>query len=179
MSRKSRQKKGRTLLDKLPPVGILVFLLVVGLGMGLIGFSAPWVSRPAAYEDTVPLSATLEQVRGDYKYHRGRGYDLDEIYLYFSDHDRLYISSKVATKSLLEKLEAYPAGTVFDLRLAPDSDSVLALSVDGAEVLSYETACRAVRVDNAFGFLLGLFALLISSYALWGLCMTWKYRRLT
>ena len=179
MSRKSRQKKGRALLDKLPSVGILVFFLVFGLGLGIMGCAAPWVSRPAAYEDTVPLSATLEQVKGDYKSRRGLRYKLDEIYLYFSDHDHLYISSKVATKSRLNKLTAYPAGTVLDLRLAPDGDSVLALSVDGTEVLSYEAACRAIRFDNALGLLLGLFALLfMAGYAIWGLCMTWKYRRL-
>lgn len=171
-------KKGRALLDKLPPVGILIFLLAVGLGIGALSISAPWTSRPVAYEDTIPCSATLERVEGDYKYRRKRGWDLDEIYLSFTDHDRLYISSKVATKTLLRKLKAYHAGTVVDMRLAPDGDSVLALSVDDAEVLSYEAACRAIRFDNALGFLLGLFGLFMAGYAIWELCMTWKYRRL-
>ena len=178
MSRKSRQKKGRSILAKLPPVGVLVFLLVVGLGMGPLSLSAPWTSRPVAYEDTIPLTATIERVTGDYEYHRRRGWDLDEIHLYFIDHDRLYISSKVSRESLLEKLEAYPAGTVFDMRLEPNGINVMTLSVDGVEILSYAAACRAIRTDNGLGFALGIFMLIMAGYAAWGLFMTWKYRRL-
>ena len=108
MSRKSRQKKGRSILAKLPPVGVLVFLLVVGLGMGPLSLSAPWTSRPVAYEDTIPLTATIERVTGDYEYHRRRGWDLDEIHLYFIDHDRLYISSKVSPNPCWRSLKPIP-----------------------------------------------------------------------
>lgn len=179
MSRKSRQKKGRSILSKLPPVWVLIFLLVVGLGMGALSVSAPWTSRPVAYEDTTALSATLTHIEGDYDYQRKRGWKLDDIYLYFSDHDRLCISSKVASESLQDKLAACPAGTVFDMRLEPNGTDVMSISVNGADVLSYEAACRAIHVNNAFGFLLGLFMLFMATCAAWGLYMTWKYRRLT
>ena len=179
MSRKSRQKKGRSLLAKLPPTGILIFLLIVGLGIGALSISAPWTSRPVAYEDTIPLSATLERVEGDYQYQRKRGWKLYEIYLYFTDHFRLYISSNVASESLLNKLEAYPTGTVFDMRVKPESNAVMSLAAEGVDVLSYETACRAIHLDNGLGFLLGLFMLFMATYAAWGLVMTRKYRKLT
>lgn len=179
MSRKSRQKKGRSILSKLPPVWVLIFLLIVGLGMGSLSISAPWTSRPVAYEDTTALSATLTRIEGDYDYQRKRGWKLDDIYLYFSDHDRLRISGIITSKSLLHELQSFPAGTVFDMRLEPNGIDVMALSVDGVDVLSYEAACRAIHVNNAFGFLLGLFMLFMATCAAWSLYMTWTYRRLT
>ena len=179
MSRKSRQKKGRSILSKLPPVWVLVFLLVVGLGVGALSVSAPWTSRPVAYEDTTALSATLTHIEGDYDYQRKRGWKLDDIYLYFSDHDRLCIPGIITSKSLLHELQSFSAGTVFDMRLEPNGTDVMSISVNGADVLSYEAACRAIHVNNAFGFLLGMCMLFMAIYAAWGLYMTWKYRRLT
>ena len=167
------------MLAKLPPVWVLLFLLTAGLGMGALSLSAPWTSRPAAYEDTLPLRASMAQAAGDYDYHRKRGWDLDEINLFFSDDAPLHISSKVASEPLLAKLKAYPAGTVLDMRLDPDSMSVMSLSVNGMDILTYEAACRAIHLDNGLGFLLGIFCLFMAGYAAWGLCMAWKYRKLT
>ena len=65
------------------------------------------------------------------------------------------------------------------MQLKPNGIDVMALSVDGVDVLSYEASCRAIHVNNAFGFLLGLFLLFMAAYATLGLINTWKYRRLT
>lgn len=187
MSRKSRQKKGRTLLQKLPPAGVCAALLVAGLWLGAIFTLMPWINRPIPLEDTVPMSVTMQRVEGDYDYRRGRHKDLDNIYIYYAGEgelyipgfDRLYISDVVAGETLLKKLKAYPAGTVFDVRLEPDSKSILTLSVDGTELLSYEQACRAINVNNRLDVIVGVFMLAVAGYAAWALFMTWKYRRLT
>lgn len=178
MSRKSRQKKGRTLLAKLPPVWILLPMLLIGLGGSILCMSMPWLHQPTPYEDTIPLSATMTQVEGEYGYHR-RHRQLNIIHLYFEDHDPLMFDSVLAHDSLLDKLEAYPAGTVFDMHLEPNGKDVMTLSVDGVDVFTYEAACRAIRVNNGLGAALGIFFLVAAVYAAWGLCMTWKYRRLT
>ena len=178
MSRKSRQKTGRTILSKLLPVWILIPMLVIGLGAGILCASQPWIARPTPYEDTIPLSATLTEVKGEYGYHR-RHRQLDIIHLSFEDHDPLMFDRVLAHDSLLEKLEAYPAGTIFDMRLEPNGIDVMTLSVDGVDVFTYEAACRAIRVNNALGVAMSVFFLVAAIYAAWSLYMTWKYRRLT
>ena len=178
MSRKSRQKKGRSILAKLPPVWILIPMLGIGLGMGILCISMPWLQQPTPYEDTIPLSATLTEVEGEYRARRKR-MELDKIYLYFEDHDPLMFDRILAHDALLEKIENYPAGTVFDMHLMPNGIDVMTLSVGGVDVFSYEAACRAIRVNSGFGIVWGVFCLMVASYAAWGLLMTWKYRRLT
>lgn len=177
MSRKSRQKKGRTLLAKLPPVWILLPMLLIGLGVGILCIAIPWITPPTPYEDTIPLSATMTQVEGEYGYHR-RHRQLNIIHIYFEDHTPLKFDNILANDSLLDKLEAYPAGTVFDMHLEPNGTDIMALAVDGVDVFPYEAACRAIRVNNSVGFGWGIFSLIAAVYAAWGLCMTWKYRRL-
>lgn len=178
MSRKSRQKKGRSLLAKLPPVWVLIPMLIIGLGMGILCVTMPWFTPPTPYEDTIPLSATMTEVEGEYRYHR-KHRELEDIYLYFEDHERLIIYDVIANETLLDKLEAYPAGTIFDMRLKPNGIDVMTLSVSSVDILSYEAACQAIRVNNIFGIAWGIFSLAVAGYAAWGLCMTWKYRRLT
>ena len=178
MSRKSRQKKGRNLLQKLPPVWVLIPLLIICLGMGILCVTMPWFAQPTPYEDTIPLSATMTEVEGEYGYHR-KHLRLDTIHLYFEDHAPLMFDNILAHESLLDKLEAYPAGTVFDMRLKPSGINVMTLSVNGVDVFTYEAACRAIRVNNTLGFAWGIFSLAAAACAAWGLCMTWKYRRLT
>lgn len=177
MSRKSRQKKGRTLLSKLLPVWVLIPMLLIGLGGSILCVSMPWLHQPTPYEDTIPLSATITEVKGEY--HHRKHHQLDAIHLYFEDHDPLRFDRILAHDALLEKLEAYPAGTIFDMRLEPNGIDVMTLSVDGVDVFTYEAACRAIRVNNALAIPLGIFFLVAAAYAAWSLCMTWKYHRLT
>ena len=178
MSRKSRQKKGLSILSKLPPVWMLILMLIFGLGVGGLCIAILWCSQPTPYEDTIPLSATMTKVEGEYGYHRRRQ-ELDIIHIYCEDHEPLMFDRVLTHDSLLDKLEAYPAGTVFDMRLEPNGIDVMTLSVDGVDVFSYEAACRAIQVNNALAIPLGIFFLVAAIYAAWSLCMTWKYRRLT
>ena len=186
MSRKSRQKKGQRLLQKVPPVGVCVFLLIAGLWIGTVCSLMPWINQPTPREDTVPMSVTMQKVEGEYKKRRHGGFKLRDIHIYCADEEeiyipdfeRLYISDVIASEPLLDKLEAYPAGTVFDVRLEPDSKSILALSVDGTDILTYEAACRAITVNNRLLIIVGVFMLVVAGYALWALIVTWRYRRL-
>lgn len=186
MSRKSRQKKGRTLLQKIPPVSVCVFLLIAGLWMGVIFSLMPWINQPALLEDTIPLSVTMQKVEGDYDYRRRQGYDLDEILIYYSDENLVYlpdmkslcIPSVLSSETLLDKLTAYPAGTLFDAHVEPDGRSIIALSVEGTEIIVYEDACRSIRTNNILFVPLGLFMLATAGYAIWALVIHRRYRRL-
>ena len=178
MSRKSRQKKGRTLLKKAFPTWLALPMLILSVSLGILGFLSTWISQPISLEDTLPVSATMTKVEATYDTHR-KHRELDDILIYFEDHERLIISDVIAHKTLLEKLKAYPAGTVFDMRLKPDSNSIMTLAVDGVDILSYEAACRAITVNNHFGIILGCIMLPIAAYAAWSLLICWKYRKLT
>ena len=67
MSRKSRQRKGRTLLQKVFPAWLAVPILIIALGMGILCGTIPWSGQPTPYEDTIPVSATVMEVEGDYR----------------------------------------------------------------------------------------------------------------
>ena len=183
MSRKSRQKGAQKKLSMaIPLTWLSILLLVGGLWIGILGFLSPLISQPVPLEDTIPISATMEKVEGDYTFRgktRKTGWQLDNIFITFEDHERLHIGGVIASEALLEKLEAYPAGTVFDMHVKPGSTGILTLSVDGTDVLSYEAACRAITANNGFGVLLGFIMLPIAGYAAWSLAVRWTYRRLT
>lgn len=172
MSRKSRQRRGRALLQKVLPPWLALPILISSLGLGIITFLSPWLSAPPSFEDTLPVSATLEKVEASYVRHH-----LHAIQLDFSNHDRLTISPKVTYKALLDKLKSYPTGTVFDMRL--NDSSILALSVNGEDVLTYEAACKAIAFDNQLGIPVGIFMFCMAGYSGYSLFIHWKYRRLT
>lgn len=178
MSRKSRQKGARNMLAHAIPFTWLAAVMLIGaLGLCIFGFLSPWISKPIPLADTIPVSATMTKVEATYDHRRIQ--ELDNILIHFEDHERLIISDVIAHETLLEKLEAYPAGTVFDMQVEPDGISIMTLSVDGVDVLSYEAACRAITANNYFGVILGIVMLPISAYAAWSLFIHWKYRRLT
>lgn len=182
MSRKSRQKGARNKLSHTIPFTWLAVVMLIGaLWLCIFGFLSPWISKPIPLEDTIPVSATMARVEGDYNFRgktQGTGWRLDNIYIYFEDHERLIISDVIAHETLLEKLEAYPAGTVFDMQVQPNGISIMTLSVDGVDVLSYEAACRAITANNYFGVILGVIMLPIAAYSAWSLVIHWRYRRL-
>ena len=172
MSRKSRQKKGRTLLKKALPQWLALPMLIFSLIMGTVGFLSPTLSAPSPAENLVPISAALEQAEASYS-----GPHLHSIALFFTAHGRLSISPKIANRTLLKTLKSYPAGTVFDMLV--DGTSILSLSTGETEILSYETACRAIRTNNHIGILLGLLMMIIAVYSAWSLTIHLQYRRLT
>ena len=181
MSRKSRQQGAHKRLRQALPAWIAAVMLIGGLWLGILGSLSPLISQPIPLEETIAVSAVMTRVEGDYSFRgktQGTGWRLDNIFLFFEDHERLVIDGVIASETLLEKLEAYPAGTVFDMRVKPGSSGIVALAVDGTDVLSYEAACRAVTANNGFGILLGVVMLPIAGYAAWSLFIRWKYRRL-
>ncbi len=179
MSRKSRQKGARQQLSRaLPFTWLAVVMMIGGLLLVMFGLLSPWISKPISLEDTIPVSATMTRVEGDY-HHRRNHRSLRKIYIYFEDHDRLMFDNVLAHETLLDKLKTYPAGTVFDMRLEPNGIDIMTLSVDGADVFTYEAACRAITVNNHFGIIMGITMLPITGYAAWSLFIRWKYRRLT
>lgn len=177
MSRKSRQKRGRTLLQKILPAWLAAPVFIIASAIGVFCLTMLW-THPTPYEDTIPVSAAITEVKGDYSSRRGHRH-LKRIYLYFEDHERLMFNSVLAHDTLLDKLEDYPAGTVFDMRLEPNGMDIMNLSVNGVEVFSYEAACRAIRVNNIFCVIVGIFFLFSAVYAAWSIFIRWKYRKLT
>lgn len=179
MSRKSRQKKGRTLLQKAMPLWMAAVMLLFGLCLGAVGILGPWISQPTPLEETTPVSAVMQTIEPDYRYRRSRGPDLASIKLTFEDHQPLYIDSVIANETLLNELMTHPSGTILDMRLKPNGISIMTLSVDDVDLLTYEDACRAIKANNAIGVPLGIAMLSIAGYAAWSLFIRWKYRRLT
>ena len=105
MSRKSRQRDARKLLSRaIPFTWMAVIMLIGGLWLVTFGFLSPWISKPIPLEDTIPVSATMTEVEGEYHYRRNHS-SLRKIYLYFEDHDRLMFNNVLAHETLLDKLK--------------------------------------------------------------------------
>lgn len=177
MSRKSRQKKGRKLLRNVLPVWLAAVMLIGGLWLGLLGLASPFLRPAVSLEDTVAVSATVQQIHVEYGYHR-KHRKVDSLFIDFEDHERLYIPNPACTDLTAEKVSAYPAGTVFDMRILPGNRDILALSVTGEDVLTFESMQKVLAFDNALGILLGVIMLVIAAYAAWSLITSWRYRRL-
>lgn len=160
---KTRQNKLTRRLKKLPDIGQAIFFLVAGLILGTVfTFGQQYWQKPIPVEEAIPVSAVMQDVRGSYNHRHGRR--LQEILIRFEDYEQLDIGSAIASESLLTRLSAYPPGTAFDMLVHPNSPTILRLSIQGEEIISFDDAmARTVRENTGF-FWLGLFMYLAAAF---------------
>jgi len=175
MSRKSRQRGARKLLQKALPLWLALPMFLLALGFGVFCVTMPFVAQPPDVADAAVVSATLEQVEPTYHAHRKRQ-ELHSIKLHFTDHDAMWISAAIASDALLDKLEDCPPGTVLEMQVV--QDDVLAITVGDEALLTFKASMRALSVNNYLGFGLGVFFLALAGFCGWSLVIGWRYRRL-
>lgn len=174
---KTRQNKLTRRLRKLPSLGQAIILLVIGLLMGT-AFTVlmDYTQGPVTMEEARPVSAVLEDVRGSYG-RRSRRNSLREILIRFEDYDQLGIDHPVANKAMLDKLLSVTPGTTFDMHVHPNSSTILALSIDGEEIVSFDDAVAKLRGENKVFFWMGVCLSAAAAFGAYVVILRLKHRR--
>jgi len=112
-----------------------LFLLAVGLTAGsLFLYMGIFKSEPIDIGDTVCVQASY----AGYELHgSGRQSTITEICLFFADHGELSICGGDLSY-MVDYVINVPVGTVFDMRVNPDSGEVLELTADGSLVMPFD-----------------------------------------
>lgn len=154
---KTRQNKLTRRLKKLPSLGQAILMLVVGLVLGTVFiFLMQYTQGPVSINEAIPVSAVMEDVRGSFTHRYRQGTRLQEILIRFEDYEQLDIDSIIATESMLTRLAGVPSGTTFDMLVHPNSTTILALSIDGEDILTFEDCMAKLQRENAGFFWLGM-----------------------
>ena len=174
---KTRQNKLTRRLKKLPSLGQAIFLLVAGLLMGTV-FTVLMhhTQRPVTMEEARPVSAVMEDVRGSYTRRYRLGTRLQQILIRFEDYEQLSIDSAIATEALLDQLSVIP-GTTFDMLVHPNSSTILALSIDGEEIINFDDAMAKLRGETTAFFWMGVCLYAAAAFGAYVVILRVKLRR--
>ena len=174
---KTRQNKLNRQLKKLPSLGQALVLLIIGLLMGTVfTVMMNYTQGPVTMDEAHPVSAVMEDVRGSYG-RRNRRNSLREILIRFEDHEQLHIDSPVATKAMLEQLNTYSAGTTFDMLVHPNSATILALHINGEEIINFDTAMAKLSNENLVFFWMGICLYAAAAFGAYVVILRLKLRR--
>ena len=174
---KTRQNKLTRRLKKLPSLGQAIFLLVAGLLMGTV-FTVLMhhTQGPVTMEEARPVSAVMEDVRGSYG-RRNRRNALREILIRFEDHAQLGIDYPVANQAMLDQLLSVAPGTTFDMLVHPNSSTILALSIDGEEIINFDNAMAKLRGETTAFFWMGVGLYILAAFGAYVVILRVKLRR--
>lgn len=174
---KTRQNKLTRRLKKLPSLGQAICLLVFGLLMGTV-FTVlmQYTQGPVTIDEARPVSAVMEDVRGSYG-RRNRRNSLREILIRFEDHAQLEIDHPVANRAMLDKLLSVAPGTTFDMLVHPNSSTILALSIDGEEIIGFDAAMAKLRGETTAFFWMGICLYAAAAFGAYVVILRLKLRR--
>lgn len=174
---KTRQNKMTRRLKKLPSLGQAIFLTVIGLLLGTV-FTVLMhhTQGPITMEEARPVSAVMEDVRGSYTHRYRQGTRLQEILVRFEDYEQLSIDSVIATEALLDRLSVAP-GTTFDMLVHPNSSTILALSIDGEEIINFDAAMERLHLETTGFFWMGVCLYAAAAFGAYVVILRIKLRR--
>ena len=175
---KTRQNKLTRRLKKLPSLGQAIFLLVAGLLMGTV-FTVLMhhTQGPVTMEEARPVSAVMEDVRGSYTRRYRLGTRLQQILIRFEDYEQLSIDSVISTEALLNQLSGYEPGTTFDMLVHPNSSTILALSIDGEEIINFDDAMAKLNRETTAFFWMGVCLYILAAFGAYVVILRVKLRR--
>lgn len=157
MARYKRRKKLQ--LDKFQ----CILLLIIGLLLGTVfTFGMGYWNAAVTPEDSIPVTATYARYDIDYDFSRigASRRSINEVDLYFADHEKLSIDGSCVTDELLAALTALRSGTSLDMLIHPNGDAILSIHVDSESLLTFEDTMKHLSFER-WGFLvLGLFCYL-------------------
>ena len=135
-----------------------VFLLLAGLLLGTV-FTFGMRSRnaPVAREDAQHVTATFSSSKERLKHGR-----VQEIILCFDDHKELRIDGTCVSKALLEAIKLLEPGSVLEMAVHPNSNTILELQCAAAKDLDFEDAMKHLGRESAGFTVLGIFCYLSS-----------------
>ena len=176
MGRRHQPRK-KTKLDKLQCILLVVFGLLVGtvftVGMGY------W-NAAVTPEEAVPVTAIYASHEVDYGGNIRRramhSNSINQVFLYFADHERLAIDGSCAYSDVLDALEALPSGTTLDMLVHPNIDTVLSIAADGETILAFEDTTKSLSIERWGVFGIGVFCYIGAGVGAYYL-ITKKYRK--
>lgn len=138
-------------------------LLIISLVLGTVfTFGMRYWNAPIELEDGVSVKASF--LKYDIRY--GRGHNINEIKLSFSDRDALYIDGSCVNDTVLRSLQALSSGDELRLIVHPSTDTILQMMSNDMTILRFqETRDSLLRERNGFG-VLGILMYVVSACAL-------------
>lgn len=135
-----------------------VFLLIAGLLLGTVfTFGMRYWNAPVAREDAQHVTATFSSSKERLKHGR-----VQEIILCFDDHKELRIDGTCVSKALLEAIKLLEPGSVLEMAVHPNSNTILELQCAAAKYLDFEDAMKHLGRESAGFTVLGIFCYLSS-----------------
>lgn len=152
-------------LNPYKPFLMILPILLVGLFISVVMVSMIFQRPELTKEEATSLTATYLSCDPYMNKHK-----INSVDLVFSDAEELTIDGCCASKSLVEQLQATPAGTKMKLLIHPVSKEILEIEINGTRLLIFSESLTKLRRE-AFGFL-GLGILMLIS------CIVVAYERL-
>lgn len=135
-----------------------VFLLIAGLILGAVfTFGMRYWNAPIAREDAQHVIASFSSSQERLKHGR-----VQEIILRFDDHEGLRIDGSCVSNTLLEAIELLEPGSVLEMAVHPNSNTILELQCAAAKYLDFEDTTKHLARESVGFTVLGIFCYLSS-----------------
>lgn len=133
--------------------GSAVFLVVAGILLGTVFTVGMYYwTRPIEKTEAIRVDATFASYQKHYRRH-----NLNSLTLYFSDHELLSIDNVCFTSDVLNHIENMAPGTVLELYVHPNSDTILEMVCGGKVILDFNQAKRRLTTKRVSFLILGIF----------------------
>lgn len=135
-----------------------VFLLIAGLILGTVfTFGVRYWNAPIAREDAQQITATFSSSIERLKHGR-----VQEVILRFDDHEELRIDGSCMSNTLLEAIKLLEPGSVLEMAVHPNSNTIWELQCAAAKYLDFEDTMKHLGRESVGFTVLGIFCYLSS-----------------
>lgn len=135
------------------PVGVCIFFVVVGIIIGNLFVIVTWHEGALIdINEAIPVTASFDSYM---IHHSPKGF-LNEIGIYFSDYEKLYMDGAYFNIDVENALNDLQRGEKVDLLLHPNSGYIWEMKSDENVILSFDDAKMRTCSENiAFSVILG------------------------
>ncbi len=121
-----------------------MFLVAAGILLGTVFTVGMYYwTRPIEKTEAIRVDATFASYQKHYRRH-----NLNSLTLYFSDHEPLSIDNVCFTSDVLNHIENMAPGTVLELYVHPNSDTILEMVCGGKVILDFNQESGKTAADN-------------------------------
>lgn len=133
--------------------GSAVFLVVAGILLGTVFTVGMYYwTRPIEKTEAIRVDATFASYQKHYRRH-----NLSSLTLCFSDYEPLSIDNACFTSDVLNHIENMVPGTILELYVHPNSDTILEMVCGGKVILDFNQAERRLTTKRVSFLILGIF----------------------
>ena len=177
MLEKRKKRKVRTKRSWIVdiPISVCIFFVAAGIIIGNIFVIRTWhEGKLIGKNEAISVSATFDS----YTLHHSPKGSLNEVGIYFSDYEKLYMDGACFNIDVESALDTLQSGDKIELLLHPNSNYIWEMKCDKTVILSFEDAKTRIRSDNiAFSAILGTFGYLCTGLGVVSLLLQFKERR--